>query len=196
MEATDAPKDLQKETEVIEQLKTAFPATILESQVGRKNRPRVVISLEDALPILRYAKDTQGFEHLSAVIGIDMIDYFAVAYMLGSWSNGLMLEVLVRINDLENPTLPSVTSLWETANWHEREVFDLFGFKFTDHPDLKRIVLPEEWDDPDQFPHEDPDILHPLRKSYKQPENPFRLTRKVDETREHIDINQWRKTIE
>jgi NADH-quinone oxidoreductase subunit C len=125
VEATDARKDLQKETEVIEQLKTAFSAKILESQVGRKNRPRVVISPEDALPILRYAKDTQGFEHLSAVIGIDMIDYFAVAYMLGSWSNGLMLEVLVRINDLENPTLPSVTSLWETANWHEREVFDL-----------------------------------------------------------------------
>ena len=54
--------------------------------------------------------------------------------------------------------IPSIAEIWRTADWHEREAYDLFGIKFSNHPDLKRILLPEDWEG------------HPLRKDYKTPE--------------------------
>lgn len=60
---------------------------------------------------------------------------------------------------LENPEVESVESIWKTANWHEREAYDLIGIKFLHHPDLRRILMPEDWE-----------AGHPLRKDYKNPE--------------------------
>lgn len=59
----------------------------------------------------------------------------------------------------ENPEVESVESIWKTANWHEREAYDLIGIKFLHHPDLRRILMPEDWE-----------AGHPLRKDYKNPE--------------------------
>jgi NADH-quinone oxidoreductase subunit C len=66
-------------------------------------------------------------------------------------SNRLRLKVRLPGND---PTVPSVTSVWPTANWHERENYDLFGIRFEGHPDLRRILMPDDWDG------------YPLRKDY------------------------------
>ena len=78
---------------------------------------------------------------------------FEVNYHLLSIPHKRRLRLKVRVNGAD-PVVESVTTVWPTANWHEREVFDLFGVRFEGHTDLRRIVLPEDWEG------------YPLRKDY------------------------------
>ncbi|MGH7371900.1 MAG: NADH-quinone oxidoreductase subunit C, partial [Candidatus Methylomirabilales bacterium] len=83
---------------------------------------------------------------------------FEVVYNLYSISRADRIRVKVRV--LDGTEVPSVTGVWPTANWHEREVFDMFGIRFAGHPDLRRILMPEDWEG------------HPLRKDYPVAEMP------------------------
>ena len=80
-------------------------------------------------------------------------DRFGLVYVLAGTDSNLRLTVRVMLNE-PDLTVPSVTPLWEGANWMEREVWDMFGIRFEGHPDLRRILLPEEF------------AAHPLRKDY------------------------------
>src|SRR5712692_2900424 len=96
------------------------------------------------------------FTFLSDLTGVDRFPVeprFAVNDPLLSMSRREVLRVKARASG-HDPVLPSVTAVWPTANWHEREVFDLFGVRFEGHPDLRRILLPAEWEG------------HPLRKDF------------------------------
>ena len=89
--------------------------------------------------------------------GSDLAGRCLAQGMLYAWSR---LKILPRWkNDKpgELPELPSVSGLWSTADWHEREVYDLSGVYFTDHPNMRRILCPEDW------------VGHPLRKDYEMP---------------------------
>jgi NADH-quinone oxidoreductase subunit C len=83
----------------------------------------------------------------------DATDRFGLVYVLANTDSNLQLTVRVMLNE-PDLTVPSVTPLWEGANWMEREVWDMFGIRFEGHPDLRRILLPEEF------------AAHPLRKDY------------------------------
>jgi NADH-quinone oxidoreductase subunit C len=96
------------------------------------------------------------FTFLSDLTTVDrfpMEPRFELNYHLLSIERGLRLRLRVRVPGSE-AAVPTVTSVWPTANWHERESFDLFGIRFHGHPDLRRILMPEEWEG------------HPLRKDY------------------------------
>jgi NADH-quinone oxidoreductase subunit C len=96
------------------------------------------------------------FTFLSDLTTVDrfpMEPRFELNYQLLSMEQKLRLRLRVRLPGSE-PTMPTVTSVWPTANWHERESFDLFGIRFQGHPDLRRILMPDEWEG------------HPLRKDY------------------------------
>ncbi len=97
-------------------------------------------------------RETDG-RYLMALSGVDRYDYFEVVYHLASLSHNHEFVLKVRA-DHEEPVVPSVVSVWLGAHLQEREVYDLFGVRFSDHPDLKRIFL---WDG---FPG------HPLRKDF------------------------------
>ena len=86
-----------------------------------------------------------------------MDNRFCVVYHLLSISNNNRIRVKTYLND-EPPIIKSLTSLWPAANWYEREAFDLFGILFDNHPDMKRILLPQDWEG------------YPLRKDYVTPE--------------------------
>ena len=104
------------------------------------------------------------FDSLSCITAIDngqnSESRFEVIYHLYSLLNEelFILKVFADINAEGHPTLPSVSSIWKTADWHEREAFDLMGIRFDNHPDLRRILLPADW------------IGHPLRKDYETQE--------------------------
>ena len=96
------------------------------------------------------------YTFLSDVTGVDRFPVeprFEVNYHLLSIARGDRLRLKVRVAG-EDPVVESVTAVWPTANWHEREVFDLFGVRFEGHPDLRRILMPDDWEG------------HPLRKDY------------------------------
>jgi NADH-quinone oxidoreductase subunit C len=103
-----------------------------------------------------FLKYDQKFVRLSTVTAVDRYPAeprFEVVYHLHSIERNDRVRLKVRIGGVE-PAIESVTSVWRGANWYEREVFDLFGIRFTGHPDLRRIMMPDDWEG------------HPLRKDY------------------------------
>ena len=108
-----------------------------------------------AAEFLRSEPDLQ-FSLLTDVTGVDRFPVeprFELNYHLCSLDRRARVRLKVRVAG-DDPRVGSVTSVWPTANWHEREIFDLFGVRFEGHPDLRRILLPEDWEG------------HPLRKDY------------------------------
>jgi len=107
---------------------------------------------------LRDSEETQ-FDFLFCLTGVDWPEYMTVVYHLNSSIKGHNLIVKARINDRENPEIETVSDIWRTAEFHEREVYDLFGIVFRNHPDLRRIFLTDDW------------VGYPLRKDYKDEVN-------------------------
>jgi NADH-quinone oxidoreductase subunit C len=159
---------------------------ILEQQLGARIQskkldaldPFVVVAPEHLLDVCRFLKEDSRlrFELLNCISGVDYLEpdakkapkagfepHTEVVYHLSSFTHRhrfVVKVILPRWKDDKPGQLPevtSVTSLWRTAEWHEREVYDLSGIWFTGHPELTRILLAEDW------------VGHPLRKDYEYP---------------------------
>lgn len=122
------------------------------------DQPTIVVLADRLIEVccaLRDAPDL-GFAFLADVTAVDWWPReprFEVVYHLASIERRLRLRLKVRVPG-ERPLLPTVSHLWASANWQEREVWDLFGIVFDGHPDLRRLIMPEDWEG------------HPLRKDY------------------------------
>ena len=106
--------------------------------------------------LCRHLKDSEKYIRLSSITAVDWNPAnprFEVVYHLHSLEPFRRLRVRCRIGG-EKPAIDSVCSVWRGANWYEREVFDMFGIHFHNHPDLQRILMPTDWEG------------HPLRKDY------------------------------
>lgn len=107
-----------------------------------------VIEASSLLEISRFLKEEHHFLLLSDIIGTDRYtsrDRFEVIYNLLNLRAPLRIFVKIRVPE-ENPTVDSVSSVWSSANWHEREVYDMFGIRFNDHPDPRRIFMPDDYE--------------------------------------------------
>jgi len=123
---------------------------IIQESKGKDGRKIIQVSVENLIPLMKEMR-SNGFDHLSLVTAVDRKDSIDVVYHLHSMDRNEY--VVVKVNT-KNYVVPSVTGIWPSANWDEREQYDLVGVKFEGHPNLKRLFLPEGW------------IGHPLRKDY------------------------------
>jgi NADH/F420H2 dehydrogenase subunit C len=95
-----------------------------------------------------------AFDYLFCLSGVDMIKQFMVVYHLSSTLHGHSIVLKVKAESRENPVVDTVCDIWRTAEFHEREAYDLLGIRFNNHPDMRRIFLEESW------------VGYPLRKDY------------------------------
>jgi NADH-quinone oxidoreductase subunit C len=140
---------------VLDKLKAAFPESV-RAAVEFRGDLTVTVRKEDIVAVAGFVKSELAFDMLIDLLGVDMYrpeERFEVIYNVYSLTHRtyLRLKVLVDEQDLHVPT---VTGVWPGANWHERETFDMFGLKFTGHPDLRRMYMPDEFE------------YHPLRKDF------------------------------
>jgi NADH-quinone oxidoreductase subunit C len=128
-------------------VKSAFPSSVISTHEYRGEQT-LVIHKDDIVRVCEFLKNACSFDALRDLFGLDMntsVDRFFVVYNLYSITarDRIRLKVPVDEKDLNVPT---VTGIWSTANFHERETYDMFGINFTGHPDLRRIYMPEEFE--------------------------------------------------
>ncbi|UCG77353.1 MAG: NADH-quinone oxidoreductase subunit C [Nitrospirota bacterium] len=144
--------------QVAEILREKYPDEIIDTSEFR-GQVSVTIKKEKALDIFRFLHDdpSLSFDYLSDLCGLDNLgkkdSRFAVVYHLYSMEHRHMIRIKVAVSE-DDCAVDSVVPVWIGADWHERECYDMFGIEFKGHPDLRRILMPEDWEG------------HPLRKDY------------------------------
>jgi NADH-quinone oxidoreductase subunit C len=149
-------------TAILARLRERFGAAILDSHDHRGDHTLVVDRAAQG-DVLRFCRDDDAlrFDMLMDLTAVDHLRYpgreagprFEVVYHLYSVAENHRLRVKVGVEE-DDPVIPSAVPLWASANWFEREVWDMFGIRFEGHPDLRRLLLYEEF------------VGHPLRKDY------------------------------
>jgi len=139
----------------VESLKGKFSASVLEVAEFR-GETTVVVKKEDVVAICSYLKKEEGFNFLTDLCGVDYLGKsprFMVVYHLYNIKTHERLRLKVPVEE-KDAKVDTVSVVWATANWLERECWDLMGISFNNHPDLRRILMPADWQG------------HPLRKDY------------------------------
>jgi NADH-quinone oxidoreductase subunit C len=166
------------EKSIVEQLEAQFGDQIVAVELDAIDQ-WIEIQPASLIEICQYLRDTDGIqlEMLNCITVVDYLQtdpkkaakldwepHLEVVYHLSSISHKHSLVVKLKLDRWQDedqqllPDVPSVSQIWSTADWHEREVFDLSGVNFTGHPALKRILCPEDW------------VGYPLRKDYQMPQ--------------------------
>jgi NADH-quinone oxidoreductase subunit C len=141
---------------LLDELQKRFPGTIGEAVIFR-NMPSLNVAKEHLVALCQFLKSDEGGAHI-LLTDETAVDYpkrekrFDIIYHLYSFQRNDRLRL--RLQVAEGEKVPSVTGVWPTANWLEREIYDMFGVAYEGHPDLKRILMPDGW------------VGHPLRKDY------------------------------
>ena len=138
---------------IVQTFQEKFGATVEEF----RGEFHLFVKPEQIVEALTLLRDAHQFELLSALTAVDYYPQnaprFHVVYQMSSLKNNVTVQIRVPVNG-DQPKVPTVTRLYEVANWREREVADMFGIEFEGHPDPRRILMSPDWDG------------HPLRKDY------------------------------
>jgi NADH-quinone oxidoreductase subunit C len=155
------------DNELVRRLRARFGSAIGDTTLDRKQA--IVVVRDRLAEICEYLKGEEKFNFLADLTAVDWFDRqprFEIIFNLYSFPHNQRLRVKATVGD----TCPSVTRIWPAANWLERECYDMFGIRFEGHPNLKRILMPDEWKG------------YPLRKDYDI------LQQDTDWVRENIGI--------
>lgn len=139
--------------DIAEKLEKKFPGSLEDS-----GEDYLLVKSKSLVAVARYLKNTKSlnFDYFNYVLAVDYYSYFELVYRLDSIKHNHSIVIKTRCYDRDNPTIPSLTGLWQGANFQEREVYDLMGIKFKRHPNMKRMFL---WDGFEG---------HPLRKDFNK----------------------------
>lgn len=184
---TDQAVTEQTETEqdaVVARVQERFGDQILESSAER-DQPTFVIARESLLSLAEFLRDDPElrFVRLSGVCGADFFGVeqklkrrarFEVVYHFHSFVLKRWTRVRVPVDE-DDLIVPTLSELWPGANWYEREVYDLFGIRFANHPDLTRILMPDDWEG------------YPLRKDFQPPREPHEWS---------FNPEEWQKAVQ
>jgi NADH-quinone oxidoreductase subunit C len=122
------------------------------SEAEFRGEKSLSVKIESLSELCKFCRDELGFDYLIDITSIDHFgDYprYEIVYELYSMASGLHLRLKTLVPDEDNPVAPTVSGTWATADWHEREVYDMMGIRFDGHPDLRRILM---WDGYPFFP--------------------------------------------
>jgi len=141
-----------------EKVREKFPRAVIET-VEFRSEQTIVLTIGQLVAVCAYLQKNLQYTFLSTITAVDWderVPRYDVVYHLLSIPNRSELRLKVRVGERreEHPSVPTVISVWPGANWYEREVYDMFGITFAGHPDLRRILMPNDW------------TTHPLRKDY------------------------------
>ena len=144
--------------EIHDKIQEKFPEVISEFN-DSVLQPYIKCSPKSFNEVCQFLRDDDdlAFDALMNCSGVDYGDELGVVYHLYSMNHRHKIVLKVNVSR-EQAEIPTVADIWRTADWHEREIFDLYGIHFTNHPDMRRILLPDDWEG------------YPLRKDYVQPQ--------------------------
>lgn len=152
---------MKKQEELLEYLTASFGEESVEFTKGDVGLPWFLFPAERVKEIAKFLRDDSElrFNTLMCLSGVhyNKEEELGVTYHVHSTTLGHSMAFKVRV-PVDQPNVPSVESIWKTADWHEREAMEMVGVIFDDHPNLKRILTPDDWEG------------YPLRKDYKQQE--------------------------
>jgi NADH-quinone oxidoreductase subunit C len=164
-------------------------AARLQEQFGERlgdvrldaDHPTIVVGRDDLVAVLSFLRQDRelAFDRLVDVCGVDNLGLgpeprFVVVYHVYSMRDNRYVRVRVPLDE-DDPVVPSIVGLWPAANWMEREAYDMYGIRFAGHPDLKRILTPDDWE------------VYPLRKDFAPPPEPIEFS---------FNPDQWQKAVQ
>ena len=140
---------------MLSKLREKFPEIIFEEDESKA----ILIPSSVILEVCIFLKSSAGleFDYMMNLAVVDLKDRLEIVYHLFSFTMRHKVTIKVRL-ERQEPVLDSVSSIWRGADWFEREAYDMFGVRFNNHPDMRRILLSDEW------------VGYPLRKDYADPE--------------------------
>lgn len=148
---------MEKSKITLEWLKELLPEANIEQGL---QYPEIKVSAEKLHETAAVLKDNQDFPHdyLISLTAVDYLEKFIVVYHLENTTSHDLIVLMTDVTDREHAAVDTVSDLWPTAEFHEREVYDLFGIRFNNHPDLRRLFMEDDYG-------------YPLRKDFKDEVN-------------------------
>jgi NADH-quinone oxidoreductase subunit C len=141
--------DLLKLSEMINKAVPGANATSFIPEDSKKLDGSITVEVSRIYPVVEFLKTNKElpFNSLHVISGVDYVNHMEVCYMLTHYDlqNPRQFILKVKLTDRVNPNIDSIVKLYPAANFQEREVYDMFGIKFNNHPDLRRILCPDDW---------------------------------------------------
>jgi len=144
---------MSREESIIERTKSRFPEYVKDAKIDGYRRVTLSFDKDHLREIATWMRDDLGLDHLKGIAGVDYPTHkkLELLYLIGSFCKTEIQDIIVSLKTelpRDGATITSVVTIWESAHFHEREAFEMFGVTFQGHPDLRKLLTLDNWDGP------------------------------------------------